>query len=163
MPCACDNQFCVLCLLLFDPTKTTNRSIEGKFFYLLFGWLKYGDEWTIVGLLKFTFSNSRSFDCLIKMAVAIYSSFLELLQPILLNTGFLWSLPLSKFLIEEKSKYQYCQWTPLAAIGFVVWGICISLFPTFIAIFQDKRMSLFFSSLIFFRYLSLFFLFSSYI
>lgn len=53
----------------------------------------------------------------------------EMLQALLLNTGFIFSIPASKFLVEEKSKYRFCAWKPIIAIGLVVWGIVISLIP----------------------------------
>lgn len=57
------------------------------------------------------------------------SNFLEMLQALLLNTGFIFSIPASKFLVEEKSKYIFCAWKPIIAIVLVIWGIVISLIP----------------------------------
>eukprot|EP01127_Copromyxa_protea_P009384 TRINITY_DN2206_c0_g1_i2.p1 TRINITY_DN2206_c0_g1~~TRINITY_DN2206_c0_g1_i2.p1 ORF type:complete len:326 (+),score=41.44 TRINITY_DN2206_c0_g1_i2:140-1117(+) len=53
----------------------------------------------------------------------------EILQALLLNTGFIYSIPASKFLVEEKSNYKFCAWKPIISVGMVTWGIVISLIP----------------------------------
>jgi len=61
----------------------------------------------------------------------------EILQAILLNTGFLWSIPASKLLVEEKSRYKFCQPAPLVAVGCVVWGTVISMIPLIISVWNS--------------------------
>jgi len=63
----------------------------------------------------------------------------EELQPILLSTQFLWTIPACKLLVAEKAKFRFCQWTSLISIMLIVWGVVISLIPTIIAIIQSPR------------------------
>jgi len=63
----------------------------------------------------------------------------EIMQSILLNTGFIWSIPASKFLVEEKSKYKFCTWPPVLSILCVVWGVVISLTPLIVQVCSGKE------------------------
>eukprot|EP01124_Arcella_intermedia_P001286 TRINITY_DN10694_c0_g1_i1.p1 TRINITY_DN10694_c0_g1~~TRINITY_DN10694_c0_g1_i1.p1 ORF type:complete len:419 (+),score=67.75 TRINITY_DN10694_c0_g1_i1:107-1258(+) len=63
----------------------------------------------------------------------------EMLQALLLNSGFLWSIPATKFLVKNKARYIYCAWKPLIAIGLVVWGVAISLIPLIVNVVQGTE------------------------
>jgi len=87
---------------------------------------KLGDFWGLYLAIGFCLA--------INGLILVYSSIPQrtpgIIQALLLNTGFLWSLPTAKMFVHEKSKYEYCRWPPIIGISFSIYGIIMAILPS---------------------------------